>query len=131
MPRDPACPAAGGGAAAYPGAVEILLWLVPAAVVTTLAMLWAAWAGRETTRTVDPAEAAERLGRALRGDRPVRYTARQTPAYDGGSVAVRRASPPEPEQPVRPAAVQQPDHQPSPEPTHESGHESGRTRLAS
>lgn len=131
MPKGPACPAAGGGAAAYPGAVEILLWLVPAAVVTTLAMLWAAWAGRETTRTVDPAEAAERLGRALRGDRPVRYTARQAPAYDGGSVAVRPAPPPVPEQPVRPAAVQQPDHQPSPEPTHESGHESGRTRLAS
>ena len=130
MPRDPACPAAGGRPAAYPGAVEILLWLVPAAVVTTLAMLWAAWAGRETTRAVDPAEAAERLGRALRSDRPVRYTARETPAYDGGSVAVRRAPPPE-----QPVAAHQPDPEPTLEPTlepgHESGQQSGRTRLAS
>ncbi len=86
--------------------MEILLWLAPAAVVTTMAMLWAAWAGRESHRAIDPEVAAERLGRALRGDRPVRYSARPAPAtYDGGSVAVRPAAPaarPEPEPVVRP-----------------------------
>jgi hypothetical protein len=86
--------------------VEILLWLAPAAVVTTMAMLWAAWAGRESHRAIDPEEAAERLGRALRGDRPVRYAARPAPAtHDGGSVAVRPVAPAarhEPEPVVRP-----------------------------
>ncbi|MCB0908260.1 MAG: hypothetical protein KDB63_14190 [Nocardioidaceae bacterium] len=70
--------------------MEILLWLAPAAVVTTVAMLWAAWAGRESHRAIDPEQAAERLGRALRSGRPVRYAARPAPvAGDGGSVALR------------------------------------------
>jgi hypothetical protein len=85
--------------------MEILLWLVPAAVATTLAMLWAAWAGRETTPTVDEATAAERLGRALRSDRPVRYAPRPAPAYDSGGVAVRPAREPEPE----PVVADQPE----------------------
>lgn len=76
--------------------MEILLWLVPAAVATTLAMLWAAWAGREASPSVDEAKAAERLGRALRSDRPVRYAPRPAPAYDSGGVAVRPARTPDP-----------------------------------
>lgn len=51
--------------------MEILLWLVPAAVVTTVAMAWAAWAGRprreQTTRT-DAAH--ERFARALAKPHP-------------------------------------------------------------
>lgn len=38
--------------------MEILLWLVPAAVVTTVAMIWAAWAGRERPTMDERSEAA-------------------------------------------------------------------------
>lgn len=106
--------------------MEILLWLVPAAVVTTMAMLWAAWAGRETTRTIDPDEAAARLGRALRSDRPVRYSARPAPAtYDNGSVAVRPVAPAVPAAPADPEPVVRPvpleateERRPSESPVH-------------
>ena len=51
--------------------MEILLWLVPAAVVTTVAMAWAAWAGRprreQTTRS---GAAHERFARALAKPHP-------------------------------------------------------------
>ncbi len=124
--------------------MEILLWLAPAAVVTTMAMLWAAWAGRESHRAIDPEEAAERLGRALRGDRPVRYAAPPAPAtHDGGSVAVRRAAPTErhePEPVVRPVPPEvTEERRPSEPPTREPAPEAApdpvfnpeRTRRAS
>jgi hypothetical protein len=58
--------------------VEILAWLVPAAVVTLLAMGWAAWAGRPRREESDRSEAAgERLAQALQRPHP-------------GAVAVRR-----------------------------------------
>ncbi|MBO0842424.1 MAG: hypothetical protein J2O46_04505 [Nocardioides sp.] len=44
--------------------MDILLWLVPAAVVTVLSMLWVAFVSREG-RTLDPDEAVRRLGAAL------------------------------------------------------------------
>ncbi|WP_182523926.1 hypothetical protein [Nocardioides dongkuii] len=69
--------------------MEILLWLVPPAVVTAVAMCWVAWAGREAPREIDRDLAARRLERALQKDRPVRYAAR-TPERDRSTgVAVR------------------------------------------
>jgi hypothetical protein len=56
--------------------VEILLWLVPPAVVTVLAMAWVGWVGRAGRGEVDRDEAVRRLGVALDKDRP---TVRRTP----------------------------------------------------
>jgi hypothetical protein len=52
--------------------VEILAWLVPSAVVTVVAMLWAAWAGRpEREPTERSSEAAhERFARAITKEPP-------------------------------------------------------------
>jgi hypothetical protein len=76
--------------------VEILLWLVPPAVVTLLAMLWAAWAGRDRRRTVaDDSEAAyERFAAALRKPHPAKGKGVGPPPRDVVSgVAVRRSRP--------------------------------------
>jgi cytochrome c-type biogenesis protein CcmH/NrfF len=45
--------------------MEILLWLVPPAVVTVVAMLWVGWVGRERRGEVDREVAVRRLGEAL------------------------------------------------------------------
>jgi hypothetical protein len=51
--------------------VEILLWLVPAASVTVVAMGWAAWAGRPQREQRDQSEAAyERFARAIVREHP-------------------------------------------------------------
>jgi hypothetical protein len=51
--------------------VEILAWLVPAAGVTVLAMLWAAWAGRPQREQVERSDAStERFGRAIMKEHP-------------------------------------------------------------
>ena len=51
--------------------MEILLWLVPAAVVTAAAMVWAAWAGRPQREQRDQSEAAyERFARAIAREHP-------------------------------------------------------------
>jgi len=57
--------------------VDILLWLVPAGVVTFLAMLWIDWLGRERRGEVDRDVAADRLGTALQ--REHKGMARQRP----------------------------------------------------
>jgi hypothetical protein len=57
--------------------VEILLWLVPPAVVTVVAMLWVGWIGREGRGEVDREVAVRRLGEAL-SRRP------QQPRYPAG-----------------------------------------------
>ena len=49
--------------------VEILLWLVPPAVVTLLAMGWVTWLGREGRGEVDRETAVRRLGEALSAER--------------------------------------------------------------
>jgi hypothetical protein len=69
--------------------VEILLWLVPPAVVTVLAMLWATWVGRDGRGEVDREEALARIGRAL--ERPVPVpTSRPAPPSDRSTgLAVR------------------------------------------
>jgi HAMP domain-containing protein len=45
------------------GPVEILLWLVPAAVATVAAMLWVSWLGRERPALPDRSEAAQKAAR--------------------------------------------------------------------
>lgn len=75
--------------------MEILAWLVPAAVVTAVAMLWAAWAGRP--RPDDRAVQAqrrevdhERFARAITKAHPAAGKPRPTPARDRSTgVAVR------------------------------------------
>jgi hypothetical protein len=71
--------------------VEILLWLVPPAVVTVLAMGWVAWLGREGRGEVDPDEAERRLARAM--ERPSPVVRRPSASVDqerSTGVAVRR-----------------------------------------
>ncbi|MBS2938933.1 hypothetical protein KDN32_14430 [Nocardioides sp. J2M5] len=58
--------------------MEILLWLVPAAVATVLAMLWVSWVGRDGHGEVDREVAVERLGKALAKELPA--GSRRTPA---------------------------------------------------
>lgn len=58
--------------------MEILLWLVPAAVATVLAMLWVSWVGRDGHGEVDREVAVERLGKALARELPA--GAPRTPA---------------------------------------------------
>jgi len=82
--------------------VEILLWLVPSAVVAVLAMLWVAWLGREGRGEVDREQQIERLTRAMekelptsRQPRPVRTQDRSTgiavrPTRAGDASAGRR-----------------------------------------
>lgn len=66
-----------------------MLWLVPAVVVTTAAMLWVGWIGREGRGEVDREVAVRRLERGLQSTRPLRYAAK-TPARDRSTgVAVR------------------------------------------
>jgi hypothetical protein len=78
--------------------VEILLWLVPPAAVTVVAMAWVSWLGREGRGEVDREVAVRRLGEAL--EKPARtpgYAAPRAPERDRSTgVAVRpsRATPP-------------------------------------
>ena len=51
--------------------MEILLWLVPAAVVTAVAMVWAAWAGRPQREQTARSDAAyDRFARAIAKGHP-------------------------------------------------------------
>ncbi|WP_460714982.1 hypothetical protein [Nocardioides dilutus] len=74
--------------------MEILLWLVPPAVVTVLAMAWVAWAGREGRGEVDRDEAVRRLEVALEKDPPALRRTPQAPPRPprerSTGVAVRR-----------------------------------------
>jgi hypothetical protein len=74
--------------------VEILLWLLPAAVITGLAMAWAGWAGRlrpERERT--PAE-QERFAEAILRPLPPAAGSRPSPRVRSTGVAVRRSGDP-------------------------------------
>jgi hypothetical protein len=93
-PRGTRVPPGTTTSAAYPGHVQILLWLVPPLVATLVAMAWASWASRDTAEA-DPEQAAARLERALSERPPVRYAPRRPPVSDGGhGVAVRPAREP-------------------------------------
>ena len=75
--------------------MEILLWLVPSAVVAVVAMLWVAWLGREGRGEIDREVAVRRLAGALereprRGRRPAPGYAAPQPERDRSSgIAVR------------------------------------------
>lgn len=86
----------GLGSSTYAGGVEILLWLVPPAVVVTLAMIWATWAGRDRPRPDegDSEEAYERFAAALQKPHPTRGKGVAPPPRDVVSgVAIRRSRP--------------------------------------
>ena len=73
--------------------MEILLWLVPPAVVTLLAMAWVSWLGREGRGEVDREESVRRLGRAMEKDAPVARRPRPATVRDRSTgVAVRRST---------------------------------------
>jgi hypothetical protein len=59
--------------------VEILLWLVPPAIATLLAMAWVSWLGREGRGEVDRDVAVLRLAGALETD--ARSSRRPAPGY--------------------------------------------------
>ena len=69
--------------------MEILLWLVPPAVVTVLAMLWVGWWGREGRGEVDRETAVRRMGEALGREPRVRVVVRPQPRERSTGVAVR------------------------------------------
>jgi hypothetical protein len=70
--------------------VEILLWLVPPAVVTVVAMLWVSWLGRDGRGEVDRDVAVRRLARALQKEAPAHTAHRPTPVRDRSTgIAVR------------------------------------------
>jgi hypothetical protein len=71
--------------------VEILLWLVPPAVATVLAMVWAAWAGRPQRQGPDRSEAAyERFAQALTREHPAAGRPRPSVPRDRSTgIAVR------------------------------------------
>ncbi|WP_439938781.1 hypothetical protein ACS3YM_03985 [Nocardia sp. N13] len=70
--------------------MEILLWLVPAVVVTVVAMVWVSWISRDGRGEVDRDVAVERLGRALAKDLPAGTRRTAAPARDRSTgIAVR------------------------------------------
>jgi hypothetical protein len=72
--------------------VEILLWLLPAAVTTGLAMAWAGWVGRERPeRERTPAE-KERFAEAILRPLPPAARNRPRPRERSTGVAVRRGA---------------------------------------
>jgi len=57
------------------GRVEILLWWVPPAIVTVVAMIWVSWLGRARPTGPDRSEAAqERFAAAIMRDLPSEVT---------------------------------------------------------
>lgn len=72
--------------------MDILLWLVPSAVITVLAMAWVAFLGREG-REEDREEVVRRLGIALEKpktrERSRKYAAPQPPPDRSTGLAVR------------------------------------------
>jgi hypothetical protein len=70
--------------------VEILLWLVPAVVVTAVAMAWVSWVGRDGHGEIDRDVAVERLGKALAKELPAGTRRTAAPARDRSTgIAVR------------------------------------------
>jgi hypothetical protein len=74
--------------------VEILLWLLPAALVTGLAMAWAGWIGRERPeRERTPAE-QDRFAEAILRPLPPEARRRARSRERSTGVAVRRSGDP-------------------------------------
>ncbi len=99
--------------------MEILLWLVPPAAVTVLAMLYVAWAGRDHRGEIDRDEAVERLGKALdgrtrRSNRLPGYAVDRAPRERSTGVAVRRPAATTPTAPTASSVPPVPPVPPSP-----------------
>ena len=63
--------------------MEILVWLVPAAAVTVVAMLWATWAGRPQREQTERSDAAyDKFARAIAREHPGAGRPRPLPARD-------------------------------------------------
>lgn len=74
--------------------VEILLWLVPAAATTLVAMAWVAWLGRDGRGEVDRDVLLARFADAMERDHPARTrVVRETPRDRSTGLAVRRPRP--------------------------------------
>ncbi len=70
--------------------MEILLWLVPAAVVSLAAMGWVSWIGRDGRGEIDRDVAVQRLGKALAKELPAGTRRSAAPARDRSTgIAVR------------------------------------------
>ena len=70
--------------------MEILLWLVPSAVVALAAMAWVSWAGRDGRGEVDRDVAVERLGKAIAKELPAGTRRTSAPVRDRSTgIAVR------------------------------------------
>ena len=70
--------------------MEILLWLVPPAAVTVVAMLWVSWLGREGRGEVDREVAVRRLAQAMQKESPAHTSNRPTRTRDRSTgIAVR------------------------------------------
>ncbi|MBU2697003.1 cbb3-type cytochrome oxidase assembly protein [Pimelobacter sp. 30-1] len=71
--------------------MEILFWLLPAAVLTVASMAWVAWWGREGRGEVDRETAARRMGEALAREQRVRpgYAAPRREAERATGIALR------------------------------------------
>ena len=71
--------------------MQILLWLVPSAVVLVVTMAWAAWAGRPQREATDRSEAAyERFAAAIAREHPAAGLPRPAVVRDRSTgIAVR------------------------------------------
>jgi hypothetical protein len=79
--------------------VEILLWWLPPAIVTLVAMLWVGWLGRARDVGPDRSEAAqERFAAAIMRDLPSEVTSRpagpERPRDRSTGIAVRPSQQP-------------------------------------
>ena len=85
--------------------MEILLWLVPPAVVTLIAMAWVSWLGREGRGEVDREEAVRRMSKAMGKDNPALRRPRPAPVRERSTgIAVRPSVRAPGEQPTRRAS---------------------------
>lgn len=109
----------------YPQGVEILFWLLPAAVVTLVAMTWVGWWGREGRGEVDRETAARRLGEALSREQSSRpgYAAPRPAPERATGVALRLSK-------VRPVVVRGELETPPSEPARTEEQISGDRRAS-
>ena len=68
--------------------MEILFWLLPAAVATAVATAWVSWWGREGRGEVDRETAARRLGEALSREQRTRPGYAVAPRVEDRSTGV-------------------------------------------
>ena len=74
--------------------MEILLWLLPAALITGVAMVWAGWIGRERPERARTEAEQDRFAEAILRPLPPAARNRPRPRERSTGVAVRRTSDP-------------------------------------